>query len=271
MTLGPELRRGVADLDGEGDVVGGIVVMRQGENALNVIERVKAKLEELKPSLPEGVEIVTTYDRSDLIERAIDTLKHKLVEEIIIVSSVILIFLWHVPSAIVPIVTIPVSVAAGLHPHVRDGAERQHHVAGRHRHLHRRAGGRRHRRGGERLQQDPPLDDGRQKGDFHQVRLEALMEVGAVRLLQPARHRRGLHAHLHAGGPGGATLPPAGVLEEPRHGHRRAAGDHPGSGHADALHPHGALPLPPAVPGLGGDDALVGHATTRRSGTPSAG
>ena len=69
MTLGPEMRRGVADLDGQGDVVGGIVVMRQGENALTVIERVKAKLAELKPSLPAGVEVVTTYDRSDLIDR----------------------------------------------------------------------------------------------------------------------------------------------------------------------------------------------------------
>jgi len=116
VALGPEIRRGVADLDGLGDVVGGIVVMRQGENALNVIERVKAKLEELKPSLPPGVEVLTTYDRSELIDRAIDTVTHKLVEEIVIVSIVILIFLWHVPSAIVPIVTIPVSVALAFIP-----------------------------------------------------------------------------------------------------------------------------------------------------------
>ncbi len=116
VTLGPEMRRGVADLDGQGDVVGGIVVMRQGENALSVIERVKSKLAELKPSLPPGVEVVTTYDRSILIDRAIETVRSKLIEEIIIVSLVILIFLWHVPSAIVPIITIPVSVALAFIP-----------------------------------------------------------------------------------------------------------------------------------------------------------
>src|SRR5678816_3304698 len=110
------MRRGVADLDGEGDVVGGIVVMRQGENALTVIERLKARLAELKPSLPPGVEVVSTYDRSILIGEAIDTVRSKLIEEIIIVSLVILIFLWHVPSAVVPIVTIPVSVALAFIP-----------------------------------------------------------------------------------------------------------------------------------------------------------
>ncbi|MCX7895842.1 MAG: efflux RND transporter permease subunit [Thermoanaerobaculum sp.] len=114
--LGPEMRRGVADLDGLGDHVGGIVVMRHGENALNVIQRVKAKLEELQPSLPPGVEIVPTYDRSDLIQRAIATLTRELTWEMIIVASVILLFLWHVPSALVPIVTIPVSVLLAFIP-----------------------------------------------------------------------------------------------------------------------------------------------------------
>src|SRR5512141_2758518 len=116
VALGPELRRGVADLDGQGDVVGGIVVMRSGENALNVIKRIEAKLEELKPSLPKGTEVVTTYDRSELIDHAIETVKGKLIEEIVIVSIIILIFLWHVPSAIIPIVTIPVSVALAFIP-----------------------------------------------------------------------------------------------------------------------------------------------------------
>jgi len=114
--LGPEIRRGVSELDGTGDTVGGIVVMRHGENALNVINRVKAKFEELKPSLPKGVKIITTYDRSDLILRALDTLRHELVIEMIIVSLVILIFLWHIPSAIVPIITIPVSVLFSFIP-----------------------------------------------------------------------------------------------------------------------------------------------------------
>ena len=116
VALGPEMRRGIADFDGQGDVVGGIVVMRHNENALNVINRVKAKLEELKPSLPKGVEVVTTYDRSILIERAIETVTDKLIEEIIVVSIIILIFLWHIPSAIIPIITIPVSVALAFIP-----------------------------------------------------------------------------------------------------------------------------------------------------------
>ena len=108
--LGPEIRRGVSDLDGLGDHVGGIVVMRHGENALNVIQRVQEKLRELAPGMPEGVEIVTTYDRSNLITRALGTLEHELLIEMIIVALVILIFLWHFPSSLVPILTIPVSV-----------------------------------------------------------------------------------------------------------------------------------------------------------------
>jgi Cu(I)/Ag(I) efflux system membrane protein CusA/SilA len=178
VALGPEMRRGVADYNGQGDVVGGIVVMRQGENALNVIERVKAKLVELKPSLPEGVQVVTTYDRSDLIHRAIGTVTDKLVEEIIVVSLIILLFLWHVPSSIVPILTIPISVILafipmylmGLNANLMslagiaisigvlvDGAIVEVENAYNKIHLW-QAGGK--------------------KGDFHTVRLEALMEVG---------------------------------------------------------------------------------------------
>jgi Cu(I)/Ag(I) efflux system membrane protein CusA/SilA len=116
VTLGPDIRRGIADLDGTGDVVAGIVVMRQGENALTVIERVKEKLKDLEPSLPAGVKVVTAYDRSDLILRSIDNLKRTLIEELIIVALIILIFLWHVPSALIPIVTIPVAVAVSFIP-----------------------------------------------------------------------------------------------------------------------------------------------------------
>ncbi|MDR1841217.1 MAG: CusA/CzcA family heavy metal efflux RND transporter [Holophagales bacterium] len=116
VNLGPEMRRGLTDLDGIGDAVSGIVVMRQRENALNVISAVKERLEELKKSLPDGVEIVTVYDRSDLIKSSISTVTNKLIEEMIIVSLVILVFLWHFPSAIVPIITIPVSVALAFIP-----------------------------------------------------------------------------------------------------------------------------------------------------------
>lgn len=178
VALGPEMRRGIADYDGRGDAVGGIVIMRDGENALDVIGRVKAKLEELRPSLPAGVEVVTTYDRSELILRAIDTVEHKLIEEILIVSLIILLFLWHFPSSIVPIITIPVSVALAFIPMkllgldanlmslagiaisigvLVDGAivevENAYNKI-----YHWREGGK--------------------KGDFHAVRLEALMEVG---------------------------------------------------------------------------------------------
>jgi Cu(I)/Ag(I) efflux system membrane protein CusA/SilA len=176
--LGPEIRRGISDLDGLGDHVGGIVIIRHGENALNVIERVKEKLHEIEPSLPSGVEVVTTYDRSDLIQRAIDTLKHELTIEMIIVSLVILLFLWHIPSALVPIATIPISVLLAFIPMyymgvtvnimslagiaisigvLVDGAIVEVENAYNKLHLWEA--------------------DGR-KGDFHAVRLEALKEVG---------------------------------------------------------------------------------------------
>src|SRR2546428_2925797 len=114
--LGPDMRRGVAEFNGEGEVTGGIVVVRYGQNVMNVIEAVKQKIEEVRSSLPKGVDVVVTYDRSDLIERSIETLKHTLIEELIIVSVVILIFLWHVPSAVIPIVTIPIAVILSFIP-----------------------------------------------------------------------------------------------------------------------------------------------------------
>ncbi|MBL0214657.1 MAG: efflux RND transporter permease subunit [Myxococcales bacterium] len=178
VALGPEMRRGIADYDGEGDVVGGIVVMRAGENALAVIDRVKARLAELESSLPAGVQVVTTYDRSDLIKRAVETVTDKLIEEIIIVSLIILIFLWHIPSSIVPIITIPVSIALSFIPMrllgmnanlmslagiaistgvLVDGAIVE--VENAYNKIHH-------------------WDAGGRKGDFHKVRLAALMEVG---------------------------------------------------------------------------------------------
>lgn len=116
VAIGPEIRRGVVDFDGEGDVVGGTVIMRFGENALNVINRVKAKFKEIEPALPEGVNVEIVYDRSTLILKAIDTLKHQLLEEMLIVSAVIIIFLWHFPSAAVPIITIPIAVLLSFIP-----------------------------------------------------------------------------------------------------------------------------------------------------------
>jgi len=108
--LGPQMRRGIAELNGEGEVVGGVIIMRWGENALTTIEGVKEKLKTLQASLPDGVEIVPTYDRSGLIERAIDTLKEKLVEEFIVVTLVCAIFLFHIRSALVVLLSLPVGI-----------------------------------------------------------------------------------------------------------------------------------------------------------------
>jgi len=110
VTLGPDMRRGIAELNGTGEVVSGIVVMRYGENALSLIDRVKQKIKEIEPSLPPGIKIVTTYDRSDLILRSIATLREKLIEESLIVSAVIIVFLLHIPSALVVILTLPIAI-----------------------------------------------------------------------------------------------------------------------------------------------------------------
>src|SRR5277367_3726202 len=114
--LGPDLRRGVAELDGKGEVVGGIVVMRYGENALTVIDGIKQKLKEIEPSLPPGVKIVPTYDRSELINNAIHTLREKLIEESIVVALVCIVFLWHVRSALVAIITLPIAIILSFLP-----------------------------------------------------------------------------------------------------------------------------------------------------------
>src|SRR2546428_4437760 len=114
--FGPDLRRGVAELNGEGEVVGGIVVMRYGENALTVINGIKKKLEELKPSLPEGVEVVTTYDRRELLKNSIKTLREKLIEESIVVALVCVVFLWHIRSAMVAIFTLPIAILLSFLP-----------------------------------------------------------------------------------------------------------------------------------------------------------
>jgi Cu(I)/Ag(I) efflux system membrane protein CusA/SilA len=178
VSIGAEMRRGITDFNGHGDAVGGIVVMRQGEDAPTVIANVKEKIKEIEKYLPEGVSIQSVYDRSDLIERAIDTLTSTLIEELIIVSLIILLFLWHVPSAIVPIVTIPISVLLAFIPLyiigqssnimslagiaisigvLVDGAIVEVENAYR------------------KIQH---WDEGGRKGNFFQVRLEALKEVG---------------------------------------------------------------------------------------------
>jgi Cu(I)/Ag(I) efflux system membrane protein CusA/SilA len=110
VVLGPDIRRGAADLDGSGEVVSGIVVIRQGSNTLDVIDRVKARLKEIQPGMPQGVKVVPIYDRSHLIRSSISNARSTLIEVIVTVVIIILIFLWHFPSAVIPVVTIPVAV-----------------------------------------------------------------------------------------------------------------------------------------------------------------
>src|SRR5437867_3488236 len=119
--LGPEQRRGLAELNGQGEVVGGIVIMRQRQNALNVIEGLKRRLREVEASLPPGVRVVVTYDRSELIQRAVHTLWHELLQEMLIVSAVIVFFLFHFRSALIPILTLPIAVVLAFVPMARMG------------------------------------------------------------------------------------------------------------------------------------------------------
>jgi len=118
VSLGPDIRRGLTELNGEGEAPGGVVIMRYGENALTVINGVKERLKEIAPSLPEGVKVVTTYDRSELIEDAVHTLRHTLIEEMVVVSLVIFVFLLHVRSALIPILTLPLGVLLAFIPMV---------------------------------------------------------------------------------------------------------------------------------------------------------
>jgi len=116
VVLGPDIRRGAADMDGTGEVVSGIVIMRQGSNALEVIDKVKARLKEIEPGMPQGVRVVPVYDRSELIRRSISNARSTLIEVILTVVLIILIFLWHFPSAVIPVVTIPVAVLVSFIP-----------------------------------------------------------------------------------------------------------------------------------------------------------
>jgi len=178
VALGAEIRRGLSDLDGRGDAVGGIVVMRHGENALKVIDRVRARIDEIRPSLPEGVEVITTYDRSELIDESIATLTDELILALIVVSVMILIFLWHIPSAIVPIITIPISILLAFIPMKLMGVSSNIMSIS-----------------GITISIGVLVDgaivevenaykklqlwiEGGRKGDFHEVRLSALKEVG---------------------------------------------------------------------------------------------
>ena len=178
VTMGPEMRRGVADLDGGGETVSGIVIMRQGANVVDVIDRVKGKLKEIAPGLPAGVRVVPVYDRSELVHRVIDNLRSTLIEIILTVVA------GDPP--------VPVASAKRGDPHRDDSADGtcggravpshgafvQRDVAGGNRHRGRRAGGRGHRGGGADPQETGGVADGRRPGDADSVILSAVKEVG---------------------------------------------------------------------------------------------
>ncbi len=268
--LGPEIRRGVSDLDGLGDHVGGIVVMRHGENALNVIERVKQKLHDVEPSLPAGVtgghhlrpRRPHPARHPHAQARAPDRDAHRLAGD---------------PA-------LPVAHPLGgradphhsdlgapdLHPALLLRDHRQHHVAGRDRDLDRCAGGRRDRRGGERLQQAPRMGVGGPQGGLPQGSSGGAAGNRSVGVLLAPGHRRRVHPDLRAGGSGRAAVQAAGVVQEPHHGAGRGAGHHAGSGAADDVHPHGSVPVQAEVPGQARHRRAGRHLLRRRAASRSA-
>ena len=247
VTVGPDLRRGVADLDGAGEVVSGIVVMRQGENAVDVIDRVKERIRQIEPGLPPGMEIVPIYDRSALIRRAIDNVSETLVEVVLTVVFIVLLFLWHVPSALIPLITIPVAVLVAFIPFQRDGDHGEHHVARRHRDRDGRAGGRGDRRRGADPQEaragaarriDARPSRGRPRGG---------QGGGAGELLRAARDRGVVPPGADARVAGRAAVQAARLHQDAHDARGGGPRDHARPRAARALHARAALRVPARV------------------------
>ena len=228
--VGPEMRRGIAELNGEGEVAGGVVILRSGKNAREAISAVKEKLASLQSSLPEGVEVVTTYDRSQLIDRAIDNLSHKLLEEFIVVALVCALFLWHVRSALVAIISLPLGLCfafimmhfQGLNANIMS-------------------------LGGIAIAVGAMVDaaivmietptSGWRSGRIS-IRERSSATTGAGKSLptlgggwpgavyQPADHHPVVYPHFHPRRPGGQTVRPAGLHQNLVDGRGGAAGDH---------------------------------------------
>ena len=207
--LGPDERRGVVELDGEGEVVGGIAVARYGENAMSVIDNLEAKIEEIRPGLPEGVNIETVYDRSDLIQRAVDNLKFTLLEESIIVALVCVVFLLHVRSALVAILMLPIGILMSFIA-MRWQAQLQHHEFGRHRDRHRCDGGRSYCDDRERPQAPGASAAGEAACTYYN---RGLSGGRPCAVLLAADHHSLLPTGVHAGVAGGRMFSPLALTK----------------------------------------------------------
>ena len=270
VTLGPDIRRGIAELDGQGEVVGGVVIMRYGENALKVIQRVRAKLEEMKASLPPGVEIVTTYDRAELIERAIETLKRTLIEELTIVSLVILIFLWHIPSAIIPILTIPITIILAFIPMHGMGLTANIMSLG-----------------GIAIAIGAMVDaaivvveqthkklehwnaEGR-PGSYKDVVIGAVKEVGGPSFFALLIIAVSFVPIFTLEGQEGRLFKPLAYTKTFLHGHSRVSRHHARSGDAATVHAHGCVSVPAEVGGIHRQRRCSSGRSTARKSIPSA-
>ena len=241
VAFGPDIREGVAEWQGEGETVGGIIVMRDGMNALNVIDGVKQKLAEIKPSLPPGVEIVAGYDRSGLIHASIETLQRDLLEEAIIVSLVIIVFLFHFRSALIPILTLPIAVVASFIPmyylHVTSNIMSLGGLAlaigvlvdaaivmveNGYRHLSEHQSMRTPVDGGISQISQPPRRKPRRKQrcrtERRRILLDAAKQVGPAIFFSLAHHRGFVPAGLPARSAGRPDVPPARLDQDARRG-----------------------------------------------------
>ena len=244
VVTGPDLRRGVADLNGEGEVVSGIVIMRSGENALEVIDRVKARLKEIEPNLPAGIKIVPIYDRSQLIHHTISNAQETVLEVVVTVVLIILVFLWHFPSATIPLVTMPAAVLLSFIPLRMMGISLNvMSIAGLAIAF------------GELIDASIVVAEQTHKklekweragrpGQHARRRYFGRQGSGRSHFLCLARHRRCVPSRPHAAGPGRPDVQAPGLLQEPGHDRGGVAGPHPRPRASPPPHPRQALLLP---------------------------
>ncbi len=268
---GPDLRRGVADLDGKGEVVSGIVIMRSGENALDGDRpRQTENFNDIEPTLPEGVKIVPIYDRSQLIHRAISNVESTILEVVVTVVLIILIFLWHFPSAAIPIVTMPVVVLVSFIPFRLMGISANiMSLAGVAIAF------------GELVDASIVVveqthkklelwERGGRRGDYRDVVIAAVKEVAGPTFFALLVIAISFLPVLTLEGAGRPHVQAPGLHQDPGHDRRRGTGHHARSGAAPAAHSRRAVRLPPGVALPGGQCLAGGQDSLRRKITPSA-